>query len=43
MSCALFCAAGLIAGFVCCWAIARNSLDPLKDMFDAAGYKFDED
>ena len=40
---ALFCAVGLVAGFLCCWAIARNALDPLRDMLEAAGYEFDED
>ena len=40
---ALFAIAGLIVGFVCCWAIARMQLTPLKDMLEAAGHKVGED
>jgi hypothetical protein len=35
--------AGLIAGFICCWVVARRLLNPLKDMLEAAGYKVGED
>jgi hypothetical protein len=35
--------AGLIAGFICCWAAVRQFLTPLKDSLEAAGYKVGED
>jgi hypothetical protein len=40
---ASFFAAGLVAGFVCCWAVARHLLTPLKNVLEAAGDKVGED
>lgn len=39
----LFSIAGFIAGFICCWAVARRLITPLKDVLEAAGYRIGED
>jgi hypothetical protein len=35
---AMFFIAGLIAGFLACWAVARHLLKPVKHMLEAAGH-----